>query len=54
MQGALKVLNDALLRGRTTHNVTSAIGIILHEWFRVSLLSFDNVRSNFVKRRVTL
>ena len=35
MQGALKVLNDALLRGRTTSNVTSAIGIILHEWFRV-------------------
>jgi len=36
MQGALKVLNDALLRGRTTQQVTNAISIILHEWFRVS------------------
>ncbi|ODN00504.1 KN motif and ankyrin repeat domain-containing protein 1 [Orchesella cincta] len=36
MQGALKVLNDALLRGRTTTQVTSAISVILHEWFRVA------------------
>jgi len=38
MQGALKVLNDALLRGKTTEHVTNAIGIILHEWFRVGLV----------------
>ncbi|CAL8115644.1 unnamed protein product [Orchesella dallaii] len=36
MKGALKVLNDALLRGRTTAQVTSAISVILHEWFRVA------------------
>lgn len=35
MQAALKVLNDALLRGKTTEQVTNAISIILHEWFRV-------------------
>ncbi|CAG7695983.1 unnamed protein product [Allacma fusca] len=36
MLAALKVLNDALLRGRTTQQVTAAISIILHEWFRVA------------------
>ncbi|XP_035714306.1 KN motif and ankyrin repeat domain-containing protein 2 isoform X2 [Folsomia candida] len=36
MQAALKVLNDALLRGKTTEQVTNAISIILHEWFRVA------------------
>ncbi len=50
MQGALKVLNDALLRGRTTQQVTNAISIILHEWFRVSshsfpLLSFTSINT---------
>jgi len=35
MQAALKVLNDALIRGKTTDQVTSAISVILHEWFMV-------------------